>query len=132
MKEILSRRFGPSGFERGGAVNERFRQELEGYFSGTLKAFQTPCLPSGTPFQEEVWALISRIRYGQTRTYGEIARALGKPGAGRAVGQANGRNPLPLIVPCHRVVASGGGLGGYSSGIDKKRWLLQWEQSRMS
>jgi methylated-DNA-[protein]-cysteine S-methyltransferase len=132
MERILCRQFGAIDIEEGGPMPSRLLRELKGYFSGTLKKFETPCRPSGTPFQMEVWDLVSQIPYGQTRNYGEIAAALGKPMAGRAVGQANGRNPLPLVVPCHRVVGFNGRLCGYSSGVDLKRWLLEWEQNRTS
>jgi len=87
-----------------------------------------PLDPSGTPFQLEVWAAAREIPFGHTRTYGEIARAIGKPGGARAVGGALGANPVPLLVPCHRVLAAGGRLGGFSSGLDVKRALLGLER----
>lgn len=99
---------------------------LGDYFQG-----QEPRLPPldlrGTPFQERVWRELVAIPYGEVRTYGEVAARLGRPGAGRAVGGANHANPVPVLVPCHRVVASGGRLGGYGGGLDVKAWLLAHE-----
>ena len=83
--------------------------------------------PQGTPFQLRVWQELRRIPWGQTISYGELARRVGNPKASRAVGQANAVNPIPLIIPCHRVIAADGSLGGYSSGLDRKRWLLRHE-----
>jgi methylated-DNA-[protein]-cysteine S-methyltransferase len=104
------------------------RRELDTYFRGVPTDFaRLPLDPRGTPFQLRVWQELRRIPWGQTISYGELARRLGKPGASRAVGQANAVNPIPLIVPCHRVIAADGGLGGYSSGLDRKRWLLRHE-----
>lgn len=101
--------------------------QLERYFEGGRTAFTVALDPDGTPWQRRVWQALRAIRFGQAVSYGEIAAKLGKPGASRAVGTANGANPLPIIVPCHRVIASGGGLGGYSGGLDRKRWLLRHE-----
>jgi methylated-DNA-[protein]-cysteine S-methyltransferase len=86
-------------------------------------------LRKGTPFDQSVWKAIGAIPFGETRSYAEIARAVGRPGAFRAAGRACGRNPVPLFIPCHRVVASGGKLGGFSAGLDKKRVLLDLEKS---
>ena len=113
--------------KKGGPIHSSFLQEMEAYFQGTITVFETPSLPSGTPFQERVWDLVASIPYGETLSYGEVAAQLGIPKGSRAVGQANRRNPLPLLVPCHRVTGSGGKLGGYSSGTEQKRWLLEWE-----
>ncbi len=109
------------------AFGERISRQLSEYFAGARRAFDLPLAPAGTVFQRRVWEALSRIPFGETRSYAEIAGVVGCPGGSRAVGQANGRNPIPLIVPCHRVVATGGGLGGYSGGIDIKRWLLTHE-----
>jgi methylated-DNA-[protein]-cysteine S-methyltransferase len=128
LLEQISRRYGYANIEDRGEINARFLTELEGYFSGSLRDFSTPANPSGTPFQQRVWRLVSRIPYGKTRSYGDVASELGIPKGPRAVGQANARNPVPLLIPCHRVIASGGGLGGYSAGIEKKRFLLEWER----
>jgi len=128
LKQELLRVCGPVEFKRGGEIPGRFSEELAGYFQGTLFTFRTPVRVQGTPFQERVWEILSRIPYGETRTYGWVARCAGTPGGARAVGQANARNPLPLVVPCHRVVAANGRLGGFSSGRDQKRFLLALEQ----
>ncbi len=100
--------------------------QLEEYFAGERQVFDLPMELDGTEFQCQVWAELSRIPYGQTISYGELARRIGRPGAFRAVGQANGRNPIPIIVPCHRVVAADG-LGGYGGGLPVKRALLAVE-----
>lgn len=113
----------------GGATLDSFFSELSDYFDGSLTEFHTPLdLFAGTPFQQSVWRQLCRIPYGQTISYSELARRVGKPGAARAVGNANGRNPLPIVVPCHRVVAADGGLGGYTGGLDIKRFLLEVER----
>ncbi len=102
--------------------------QLDEYFDGNEVVFDIPLdIRSGTPFQRTVWDHLRKIPYGQTRFYGEIARSIGKPGAQRAIGQANGANPLPIIIPCHRVLAAGHKLGGYSAGIEIKRALLSME-----
>jgi len=107
------------------------RQALADYFHGTATDFATLTLdPRGTPFQLRVWQELRRIPWGQTISYKELARRVGSPKASRAVGQANAVNPLPLIIPCHRVIAADGGLGGYSSGLDRKRWLLRHEGAK--
>jgi methylated-DNA-[protein]-cysteine S-methyltransferase len=104
------------------------RRELDTYFNGVPTDFAKLTLdPRGTPFQLRVWEELRRIPWGQTISYGDLARRVGSPKAFRAVGQANAVNPIPLIVPCHRVIAADGGLGGYSSGLDRKRWLLRHE-----
>ncbi len=100
--------------------------QLHQYFARQRMSFDLPTRLDGTEFQREVWAELSRIPYGETITYGELARRVGRPKGFRAVGQANGRNPLPIIVPCHRVLASGG-LGGYAGGLPMKRALLELE-----
>jgi methylated-DNA-[protein]-cysteine S-methyltransferase len=101
--------------------------QLAEYFAGSRRAFDLPSCPGGTEFQRRVWAAVSAIPYGETRSYAGIARAIGCPKAVRAVGAANGANPLPILIPCHRVVASGGGLGGYGGGLAMKRRLLDLE-----
>lgn len=101
--------------------------ELREYFAGTRRAFSVPLAPRGTPFQLAVWRALATIPYGHTITYGELARRVGRPRAFRAVGQANGANPLPIVYPCHRVVASGDRIGGYGGGLDAKRRLLELE-----
>jgi methylated-DNA-[protein]-cysteine S-methyltransferase len=102
--------------------------ELDGYFSGKLKSFSVPLdIPSGTPFLRAVWEELARIPYGETRSYGQVARAVGKPGAARAVGSANHRNHIAIVIPCHRVIKADGSLGGYASGLDIKKALLDLE-----
>lgn len=95
--------------------------------AGRLRRFDLPLAPQGTPFQLRVWRALQDIPYGRTCSYAELAAAVGSPRACRAVGQANGRNPLMIVIPCHRVIAAGGGLGGYSGGLDIKRFLLRLE-----
>ena len=102
-------------------------EQLNAYFAGELTDFDLEVAPTGTPFQVEVWSALSAIPYGTTCSYREIADQVGRPQASRAVGQANGRNPISVVIPCHRVVAAGGGLGGYGWGLDRKRWLLDHE-----
>ena len=106
------------------------KRQLESYFSGNLRDFNIPIHMEGTDFQRRVWATLRQIPYGETWSYGELARHLGNPGASRAVGLANGRNPVGIIVPCHRVVGADGSLTGYAGGVDRKRLLLQLEQHR--
>jgi methylated-DNA-[protein]-cysteine S-methyltransferase len=107
---------------------ETARRGLDAYFNGVPTDFADLTLaPQGTPFQRRVWRQLRRIPYGSTISYGELARRVGNPKASRAVGQATGANPIPLIVPCHRVIAADGSLGGYSAGPDRKRWLLRHE-----
>jgi methylated-DNA-[protein]-cysteine S-methyltransferase len=101
--------------------------QLGEYFAGRRRAFELALAPYGTDFQLRVWHALCEIPYGAVRTYGDIARAIGQPTATRAVGQANGSNPLPIVVPCHRVLASDGSIGGYSAGLDIKHRLLALE-----
>ncbi|WP_069812412.1 methylated-DNA--[protein]-cysteine S-methyltransferase [Streptomyces sp. TP-A0874] len=116
------------GAADGGAFTETVRQ-LDAYFDGELTSFDLPLRLSGTPFQQRVWSALREIPYGETVSYGELAARLGRPTAARAVGLANGRNPIGIIVPCHRVVGSGGALTGYGGGLDRKRRLLALESS---
>ncbi|MFJ5709203.1 methylated-DNA--[protein]-cysteine S-methyltransferase [Streptomyces sp. NPDC093105] len=102
-------------------------RQLDAYFAGELTDFDLPLHLEGTPFQLRVWEQLRLIPYGETRTYGELAEALGNPGASRAVGLANGKNPVSVIVPCHRVIGSGGSLTGYGGGLDRKQRLLAFE-----
>ncbi|MDF3298683.1 methylated-DNA--[protein]-cysteine S-methyltransferase [Streptomyces tropicalis] len=102
--------------------------QLAAYFAGDLKDFTLDLRLDGTPFQRSVWDQLRRIPYGETRSYGQLAGALGNPGASRAVGLANGRNPVGIIVPCHRVVGAGGDLTGYGGGLPRKRRLLEFER----
>jgi methylated-DNA-[protein]-cysteine S-methyltransferase len=109
---------------------EQCARQLAEYFAGHRRAFDLPLAPRGTPFQERVWKEIAAIPYGETLTYAELARRAGAPGAARAAGAATGRNPLSIVVPCHRVVGSAGGLTGYAGGLDRKERLLRMEGAR--
>lgn len=110
-----------------GSFAEAVRQ-LGEYFDGTRTSFDLPLHLEGTPFQRTVWAELQRIPYGETLSYGELAGRLGKPGASRAVGLANGRNPVSIVVPCHRVIGASGSLTGYGGGLDRKQRLLAFER----
>lgn len=105
-------------------------EQFGAYFAGDLKTFDLPLAPNGSEFQLRVWAALRDIPYGETRTYGEIAAAIGSPKASRAVGLANGRNPIGIVVPCHRVIGADGSLTGYGGGIERKRALLDLEAGR--
>lgn len=107
-------------------------QQLAAYFSGALTEFDLPLAPAGTPFQLEVWAMLRSIPYGTTTSYGRIAERIGRPDAVRAVGAANGQNPIPLVIPCHRVIGANGSLTGFGGGIEMKRWLLAHESGQRS
>lgn len=103
------------------------RRQLEEYFAGGRETFDLPLAPQGTAFEKSVWNELSRIPYGETRSYAEIARAIGRPGAARAVGRANGANPIPIVVPCHRVIGTNGSLTGFGGGLEVKSLLLEIE-----
>ncbi len=113
--------------ERETPVLREARRQLEAYFAGTLRDFDVPLRLEGTPFRLRVWEQLRKIPYGQVITYGELARRVGQPNAARAVGGANHHNPIAILVPCHRVVAAGGSLGGYGGGLELKRALLKLE-----
>jgi methylated-DNA-[protein]-cysteine S-methyltransferase len=102
-------------------------EQLDEYFAGERTEFDVPLNPSGTSFQQRVWQALRTIPYGEVRSYGEIAEQIGKPGAARAVGLANGRNPISIIVPCHRVIGASGALTGYGGGLERKQALLDLE-----
>lgn len=102
--------------------------QLEAYFAGDLKAFDLALAADGTPFRHKVWDELLRIPYGETISYGELARRIRQPSASRAVGLANGANPLPIVVPCHRVIGSSGKLTGFGGGLPAKQWLLEHER----
>jgi methylated-DNA-[protein]-cysteine S-methyltransferase len=114
----------------GHAVLEQAEGELEEYFAGRRTRFEVKLAPIGTPFQLKVWEALRSIPFGSSRSYGELARAIGKPSASRAVGAANGRNPISIIVPCHRVIGQDGSLTGFAGGLEAKRILLALESSR--
>ena len=105
--------------------------QLKEYFSGKRKSFDYPLAPKGTHFQLAVWNALLAIPYGDTITYAELAQRIGRPAAVRAVGAANGANPIPVIIPCHRVIGSNGTLTGYGGGIERKQWLLALEGRRL-
>ncbi|MCO1575810.1 methylated-DNA--[protein]-cysteine S-methyltransferase [Crossiella sp. SN42] len=105
-------------------------EQLNAYFAGELRSFDLPMTLLGTEFQRSVWQLLLEIPYGETATYGELAQRLGNPAAARAVGLANGKNPISIIVPCHRVIGSTGNLTGYGGGLAKKRQLLDFERGQ--
>jgi len=111
-----------------GAFAEPVRQ-LAGYFAGERTAFDLELDLAGTPFQQRVWKALREIPYGETRSYGEQAKRIGAPDAVRAVGHANGQNPIAIVVPCHRVIGANGSLTGFGGGLPRKRWLLEHERS---
>lgn len=117
-----------SEWQRDDAAFEVARQQLGEYFAGSRRAFDLPIAPRATSFQARVLAALRQIPYGETRSYKEIAEAIGEPKAVRAVGGANGNNPLPIVIPCHRVIGSGGQLTGFGGGLDTKRFLLDLER----
>ncbi len=105
-------------------------RQLDEYLAAQRTEFELPLAPRGTDFQRTVWAALRTIPYGEVVSYGQLARELGRPAASRAVGAAVGRNPISIVVPCHRVVGASGGLTGYAGGLEAKRWLLDLEQGR--
>ena len=120
----------PAGWERDDELLADARRQLTEYFAGERTTFDLPLRPAGAPFQLRVWEALLRIPYGETASYGELARELGHPTAARAVGAANGRNPIAIVVPCHRVIGSNGSLTGYAGGLECKRALLDLEVGR--
>ena len=117
------------------APDSRFtylRGQLDPYFAGEVTSFEVPLAPIGTPWQQAVWRALLDVPYGSTITYTELAARAGRPGAARAAGAANGRNPIAIIIPCHRVIGTGGGLTGYAGGVGAKGWLLALERGDRS
>lgn len=112
------------------AILDQTQTQLQDYFAGNRQTFDIPLAPQGTAFQKQVWQCLGEIPFGETRTYGQLAQTIAQPNAVRAVGAANGHNPISIIVPCHRVIASNGMLTGYAGGIDRKQWLLNHEQPK--
>lgn len=108
------------------------REQLAEYFAGQRETFDVLLKPAGTPFQQRVWQELVRIPFGTTISYAQLAERVGQPTASRAVGNANGRNPISILVPCHRVIGASGKLTGYAGGLDKKEWLLAWERQSRS
>jgi methylated-DNA-[protein]-cysteine S-methyltransferase len=125
----LRERFTADEIERDPARAAAVRREVTEYFGKKRVAFSVPLSPSGTPFQQSVWAALQKIPSGETRSYGELAAALGKPDASRAIGRANATNPICLIIPCHRVIGGDGSLTGYAFGEDLKRKLIEHEKA---
>jgi methylated-DNA-[protein]-cysteine S-methyltransferase len=124
------RRWGPEdtkGWQRDDARFAEAREQLDAYFAGKLLSFDLPLAPEGTPFQQRVWSALREIPFGDVVSYSDIARRIGAPAAVRAVGAANGRNPISIMIPCHRVVGANGSLTGYGGGLERKRWLLAHE-----
>ena len=113
-------------------VFREIRRQIEAYFDGVSSGFHLALDLAGTAFQRRVWHELCKIPYGSAISYAELARRIGQPSASRAVGSANGQNPIAIIVPCHRVIASGGGLGGYGGGLERKRWLLEHEAAALA
>jgi methylated-DNA-[protein]-cysteine S-methyltransferase len=131
---IKSRRAHPPdpGWREDARPLEPAIRQLRAYFAGELEVFELPLAPLGTPFQQNVWRRLSDIPYGETISYGELARRIGNPKASRAVGLANGSNPIPIIIPCHRVIGSNGKLTGYGGGLPIKEKLLALERRQLT
>ncbi|MFI5458369.1 MAG: methylated-DNA--[protein]-cysteine S-methyltransferase [Isosphaerales bacterium] len=115
------------GWRRDDAALHIVYDQLRAFFAGELRTFELPLRMAGTPFQRLVWEGLLGIPFGATLSYAELARRIGRPGASRAVGAANGRNPISIVVPCHRVIGANGTLTGYGGGLDRKEWLLRHE-----
>jgi len=129
LHRLMARYYGMGAVTLDAGRIPEAREKVERYFAGDVRAFDEVRLATGgTPFQREVWAALRGIAAGETVSYGELARRIGRPAAVRAVGLANGANPIGLVVPCHRVIGADGSLTGYGGGIDRKRWLLAHEE----
>ena len=124
---LLSLEFGSTEERDQSPILDRVKRELDEYWAGKRTVFTVPLNAVGTPFQQKVWQALLTIAYGETRSYGQIAAQIGNPKASRAVGMANNRNPISIIIPCHRVIGSDGRLVGYGGGLEKKVWLLDFE-----
>ncbi len=127
-------KFGASNKNADGAANPVVKRQLDEFFAGKRTTFDLPMAPAGTDFQKRVWAELTRIPYGETISYAELAKRVGSEGAARAVGRANATNPIAVVVPCHRVIGADGSLTGYAYGVEMKRSLLDFEkgQARLS
>lgn len=121
-----------AGWKQNPAPFHKVAQQLDEYFAGERVAFDVPLQPVGTEFQKNVWKALTKIPYGETWSYGQLARYIGKPKASRAVGAANGLNPIPIIIPCHRVIGSNGKLTGFGGGLETKEFLLSLESQRQT
>lgn len=118
---------GVLGAQESEAVTAPWRKQLEEFFAGTRRSFDLPIAPRGSDWQRKVWERLLAIPFGETRTYGQLAKDLGVPNASRAVGRANATNPISIVVPCHRVIGASGALTGYAGGLANKQWLLEFE-----
>ena len=125
----LQRRVGGSLYDEPHPLLERAVEQLQEYFAAKRQQFDLPLAPAGTPFQQSVWSALQQIQYGATWSYLELAELLNKPTATRAVGSANGQNPISIIIPCHRVIGKNGTLTGYGGGVERKAWLLELERN---
>ncbi|HVJ63631.1 MAG TPA: methylated-DNA--[protein]-cysteine S-methyltransferase [Bdellovibrionota bacterium] len=125
-------RLGGLGEDRDHPLLIEAEKQLRQYFGGERQSFSLELAPEGTEFQQEVWLALRKIPYGETRSYGELAKVIGRPSASRAVGAANGRNPLSIVVPCHRVIGAGGQLTGFAGGLECKSILLNLEAQRLA
>lgn len=121
----------PTDYGTPSRLTDELARQMEEYFQGNRKRFDIPYILHGTSFQKKIWAALEQIPYGQTRSYGEIAQSVGSPRAYRAVGMANHRNPVMLLVPCHRVIGADGSLGGYAGGTALKQYFLELEKSHI-
>ena len=132
LREIRFESDGPAGGreDAGDALLHETSRQLRDYFAGGLREFQLPLAPVGTAFQQRVWRELLNVKYGETRSYGDIARLIGAPAAVRAVGTANGRNPIPIVIPCHRIIGANGKLTGFGGGLPLKKFLLNLERSQ--
>lgn len=124
---VTAIRFSAGGAQDASPLLDAAEAQLREYFAGARRTFDLPLAPHGTAFQQRVWTALRAIPYGETRTYGELAAAINSPNASRAVGMANHRNPIPIIIPCHRVIGANGTLTGYAGGLEIKRRLLALE-----
>jgi methylated-DNA-[protein]-cysteine S-methyltransferase len=131
LTQIVLRMRGPAYRGKLRGVLADAARQLAAYFAGRLRNFDVPLAPQGTPFQREVWKALRTIKYGETWSYRELAEYVGRPAAVRAVGAANGQNPIPIIIPCHRVIGSNGTLVGFGGGIEMKQKLLALEGARL-
>ena len=123
---------GGNASSKSSGIVEECRRQLQEFFKGKRRQFNLPLNPEGTEFQKKVWSIVKEAPFGETITYSSIAVKLGDVKLTRAVGYANGQNPILLLIPCHRVIATDGSLAGYAAGIDRKRWLLDYESNVVS
>jgi methylated-DNA-[protein]-cysteine S-methyltransferase len=128
LSRLVLRARAKSARQRPAGILAETARQLDAYFSGQLRTFDLPLAPLGTPFQCEVWRALQDIKYGETWSYTDLARRVGRPAAVRAVGAANGQNPIPIVIPCHRVIGRNGKLVGFGGGLEMKRALLAIEQ----